>query len=805
MERKKTASITQIEQVPIKTDPERHHGGPQSGLPPDFIVGSELAPYLIVGVDFGTGFCQVCTFTKGAPYAVQPRYFRALVEDTLGYQIDPTKLVHSLKHCISDNYCVRDRNVLYSAVDLTRKFFSNIKAQVEKSTERLLAKAVIGVPACFNHRQRQDLIAAASEAGIAVLGLINEPTAAALHAAYMKDLPNGKYLIVSNGAYSFEASIADLQNRLLEIKVIKGDRSLSGNAVTKLLAAGMQKQYDLDATDQLHIAVDRTKKEFEKNGVANIDLPGRTITLNRSDAAGYLDDYVIRVKSLISSLVSGAHLSASDIRGIILSGEATKLWRLREVLQEEFTSAKACSADISAGAAIYAALLVRQTKNWVVWDAIADPVLVAQGNRIQEVVAANSPLPINGHCNISPDSNGITEAAIFQREIEGDAELIQVAKAHITEELQSTESGATVDLSVMATPNGTLSLSARHKELDVNLTVELISFKEEPEVIDMTPAEETEALPAAASAVNKDSSTLLDPGLTLEKIADRWFVEDVVENSSAAKAGINIYDELVSIDGYPVTPVTNFGDLVREVLTTQPTSAAETVKFALGFDRGGTRFDATLECTEPCDRFQAAHLKFAIADAIIYGDDRRLVQKLLDYAGYIKSTVPENFDEATSVIKRATEKAGKSFGTEDILYVRALCDDCSVQIQLALLQSKGRDPFPALSAINEIWQRLFGILEKHPLLQPAVIKHLFDLAVQFQLLRDMGIAVDQKIEGLTKWAVAYAEDHRLAQVVRDHLLQRLNNPQSGAAQPAPTESAEKQDNPPISEETTGES
>jgi hypothetical protein len=136
MERKKAASITQIEQVPNKTDPERQHGGPQSGLPPDFIVGSELAPYLIVGVDFGTGFCQVCTFTSGAPYAVKPRYFRALVEDTLGFEIDPTKLVHSLKHCISDNYCVKYGDLLYSSVDLTRKFFSNIKTQVEKSTER---------------------------------------------------------------------------------------------------------------------------------------------------------------------------------------------------------------------------------------------------------------------------------------------------------------------------------------------------------------------------------------------------------------------------------------------------------------------------------------------------------------------------------------------------------------------------------------------------------------------------------------------------------------------------------------------
>jgi hypothetical protein len=572
----------------------------------------------------------------------------------------------------------------------------------------------------------------------------------------------------------------------------------------------------LDATDLLHIVVDRTKKEFEKNSAANIDLLGRTITLKRLDAAAYLDDYVLQVKSLLYSLLAGAHLSASDIRGIILTGEATKLWRLREVLQEEFVGVKACSADISAGAAIYAALLVRQTKNWVVWDAIADPVLVAQGDRIQEVVAANSPLPINGHCNLTPDSNGATEAAIFQREVEGSAELIQVAKAHIafefatertgSEEPQCTKSGATVDLSVMATANGTLSLAARHKELDVNLTVELVSFKEEPEVIDMSPAEEPPKLIAPSAASQDNTATRLDPGLTLEKIADRWFVDYVVDGSPAAKACINTYDELISIDGHPLTPVTNFGDLVREQLVVDRTSSGETTKIALGFDRGGTGFDATLECIEPSVRFQPAPLKFAIADAIISGDERRLVQKLLDYAFYLKSSAPENLDKAVSTITRAMDKAEKSLGSEDILYIRSLCDACTIQIEIALLQSKGRDPFPALSAINDLWQKLFAVMEKHALMPPAVIKLLFDLAVQFQLLRNMGIAVDQKIESLTKWAIAYADDHRLAEVVRDHWLQRLNNAQpSGAAQPAPAESEEKQDNPPISEETTGES
>jgi len=714
MERKKAASIGQVEELPIRTDPERQHGGPQSGLPPNFIVGSELAPYLIVGIDFGTGFCSICTFTNGAPYAVQPRHFRSLVEDTLGLPVDYSRLVHSLKHCVSDNYCVKFGDRVYSAVEITAMFLRKIKAKVEENTDRLLAKAVIGVPACFNHHQREQLSAAATEAGITVLGLINEPTAAALHASYMKNLKNGKYLVVSSGAYSFEASIVDLQNKLLEIKVIKGDRSLSGIAVTRMLAAGLANRHLLEGTDHLHIAVDKAKKELEKNASAIIFLGETTVTLQQSEATEYLAEYRRQVMTLLNQLIADANLEPENICGIILTGEATKLWVLRDALIERFPQVPACSADISAGAAIHAALLVRQAKDWVVWDAIANPVLVAQGARIQEVVATNSPLPINGHCNLSPDNEGITEAAIFQRTIERENELVQVAKARVSEQLQHTESGASVDLSVMATANGTLSLSARHKELDVNLTVELVALTEEAEVIDMSPMPVAEAAPAQQAA----AAELFDPGLTLEKIGSQWFVQSVVENSPAANAGINVYDELISIDDVRVS---ESGDYVPEMLTgprSDTTGAAKRLALYRG-SSGDVGYVADVQCTEPTNRLQPAQIKLAIADAIICGDDRRLVQALLDCARYDLIVEQGEFANAILVIKRAAETAERVFGVQDILYIRSLCEACSAHIQLGLQQAKGRDPFAALSPINKDWQTLFEIMEKHPFLPPV--------------------------------------------------------------------------------------
>lgn len=465
------------EEVVLKTEPKLHLGGPQSGFPPPYIVGQDLAPYLIVGIDFGSTFCRVATFRDGAPQAVQPHEYSAVVEDVLARNQNQKSLVYGIKTCINADYAIRANKQLYTPVDLAERMFASLKSSLEHSTERMLSKAIIAVPAAFTHRERSAVMEGAQHAEINVLGLINDTTAAALDACYTNNLRDGFFLVISNGMYSLETAIIHAQNRLLETKVVNGWQALSGQAFNLTLADAIAQKYNItdDATfDELVVAVEDAKKQLSTQPNVKIKVNGLgEIDLDRFEVLDWLSEHQKAIADQIMSAMNAGAIAPQQLAGIITTGGGAKAWWLSEVLTRLFPQVSTYNAVVSSGAAIYAALLVRQAKDWVIWDALASAVVVVEGSHIKQIIAANSPLPLSGHYTMVSRHDGTCGAKILQYVLDRDGEYVHVASVNLVEQLPP-DNPTSVDLAVTMTADGVLSFTARHKSLDVNLTVETL-------------------------------------------------------------------------------------------------------------------------------------------------------------------------------------------------------------------------------------------------------------------------------------------------------------------------------------------
>jgi hypothetical protein len=184
-------------------------------------------------------------------------------------------------------------------------------------------------------------------------------------------------------------------------------------------------------------------------------------------------------------LLNSAQIDRAKLTGTILAGCSAHLWVTQEILNSWFLSGKLHIANVSAGAAIHAALLAREARDWVVWDALANPIFVAQGTYFREVVAGNSPVPINGHASLKPATNGSIDATILQMAIDQQKAMVPVARIKLAERLENVDDSASVDLSIMVGSDGTLAFAARHRTLDVNLTVEVNDVDPPLDILDL--------------------------------------------------------------------------------------------------------------------------------------------------------------------------------------------------------------------------------------------------------------------------------------------------------------------------------
>jgi len=279
----------------------------------------------------------------------------------------------------------------YSPAQISAMILQKMKETAESYLGEKVEKAVITVPAYFNDAQRQATKDAGKIAGLEVLRIINEPTAAAL--AYGLDKTEGKTIAVYDlGGGTFDVSILEIGDGVFEVKSTNGDTFLGGEdfdmRLVGYLADEFKKEQGIDlkkdklALQRLKEAAEKAKIELSSASQTEINLPfitadasgpkHLTLKLSRSKFESLVDDFVQRTIAPCKAALKDAGLQSAEIDEVVLVGGMTRMPKIQEVVKKFFGKDphKGVNPDevVAMGAAIQAGVLQGDVKDVLLLD-----------------------------------------------------------------------------------------------------------------------------------------------------------------------------------------------------------------------------------------------------------------------------------------------------------------------------------------------------------------------------------------------------------------------------------------------------
>ena len=362
----------------------------------------------IIGIDLGTTNSCVAVMEGNQPTVIPNSEGGRTTPSVVGFKdnerlvgqvakrqavANPDKTVISIKREMGTDYKVNISDKAYSPEEISAMVLSKLKADAEAYLGQPVTQAVITVPAYFNDSQRQATKNAGKIAGLEVLRIINEPTAAALaYGLDKQDRKNQKILVFDLGGGTFDVSILEIGDGVFEVLSTNGNTRLGGddfdNRIMELLVDEFKKENGIDLS-QDKLAKQRLKEAAEKAKIELSTLTQTTISLPfiTADATGpkHLEYTLTRAKfeNMISDLVEStlvctrnalkdAGLSKNDISNVVLVGGSTRVPCVVEALSKEIpvTPFKGINPDecVAIGAAIQAGVLGGEVKDVLLLD-----------------------------------------------------------------------------------------------------------------------------------------------------------------------------------------------------------------------------------------------------------------------------------------------------------------------------------------------------------------------------------------------------------------------------------------------------
>jgi len=332
---------------------------------------------------------QAVTNPENTLYAVKRFIGRNFDDETVqrDLSLSPFKIIKGN----SGDAWVEAQGEKYSPSQISAFILQKMKETAESYTGETITQAVITVPAYFNDAQRQATKDAGKIAGLEVLRIINEPTAASL--AYGLDKKqSGTVVVYDLGGGTFDVSILEVGDGVFEVKSTNGDTHLGGEdfdlRIIDFLADEFKKEQGIDlkndklALQRLKEAAEKAKIELSSSTQTDVNLPFITadqsgpkhlnVKLTRAKLEELVDDLLQKTIEPCKKALSDAGLSASDINDVILVGGMTRMPKVTEIVKNFFGKdpSKGVNPDevVAMGAAIQAGVLQGDVKDVLLLD-----------------------------------------------------------------------------------------------------------------------------------------------------------------------------------------------------------------------------------------------------------------------------------------------------------------------------------------------------------------------------------------------------------------------------------------------------
>ncbi len=495
---------------------------------------------------------------------------------------NPDRTVQSIKREMGTNFKVSIDDKQYSPQEISAMLLTKLKQDAEAYLGQTVTQAVITVPAYFSDAQRQATKDAGKIAGLEVLRIINEPTAASL--AYGLDKESDqKILVFDLGGGTFDVSILEIGDGVFEVLATAGNNRLGGddfdNRIVDFLVDSFKKDQGVDlradkmAMQRLREAAEKAKIELSGVTTTNINLAYITadatgpkhmdMNLTRAKFDELTGDLVEKTMEPLKRAMSDSGVSPSDIHKILLVGGSTRIPAVQDAVKKYFGKEpfKGINPDecVAVGAAIQAAVLTGEIKGLLLLDVTPLSLgIETQGGVFTKMIERNTTIPSKKSQVFSTAADGQTQVDVHV--LQGEREMAAYNKTlgnFILDGIAPAPRGVPqIEVTFDIDANGIVHVTAKDmgtgREQKITITASTNMTEEEIQKAvkdaelhaaeDSKRKEEIEIKNHAESSVYQTEKTLTDLADKIDA-ADRAPVDEALERLKAAIAANN-YDDM---------------------------------------------------------------------------------------------------------------------------------------------------------------------------------------------------------------------------------------------------------------------